>query len=161
MARLALRELCGYRAGDKGDIANVAIFADDDETYARDRRRGHRGAGEGALRRRWCTGRVDRYRADNVRALNFVMHGALGGGGPRTLRADNLGKTLGGALVRLEIDVPDSLAGRRRARPDVAWADAILDARYLGLLRPESATERTNAVSPPGPSMRSTCSNAG
>ena len=32
MARLALRELCGYRAGDKGDIANVAIFADDDET---------------------------------------------------------------------------------------------------------------------------------
>ena len=38
MARLALRELCGYRAGDKGDIANVAIFADDDETYARHRR---------------------------------------------------------------------------------------------------------------------------
>ena len=34
MATLALREICGYRAGDKGDIANVAIFADDDETYA-------------------------------------------------------------------------------------------------------------------------------
>ena len=34
MPRLQLRELCGYRAGDKGDIANVAIFADDDETYA-------------------------------------------------------------------------------------------------------------------------------
>ena len=34
MSRLALRELCGYRAGDKGDIANVAIFADDDDTYA-------------------------------------------------------------------------------------------------------------------------------
>ena len=34
MPRLRLRELCGYRAGDKGDIANVAIFADDDETYA-------------------------------------------------------------------------------------------------------------------------------
>ena len=74
------------------------------------------------------TGRVDRYRADNVRALNFVMHGALGGGGPRSLRADNLGKTLGGALVRLEIDVPESFAGRRRARPDVAWAEAIIDA---------------------------------
>jgi hypothetical protein len=74
------------------------------------------------------TGRVDRYRADNVRALNFVMYGALGGGGPRSLRADNLGKTLGGALVRLEIEVPDSLAGRRRPRPDVAWAEAIVDA---------------------------------
>jgi hypothetical protein len=127
MTRLAIRELCGYRAGDKGDIANVAIFADDDETYAvivsevtAARVKQHFGA--------MVTGRVDRYLADNVRALNFVMHGALGGGGPRTLRADNLGKTLGGALVRLEIDVPDAWAGRRRARPDVAWADAILDA---------------------------------
>jgi len=34
VARLPLRELCGYRAGDKGDVANVALFADDDETYA-------------------------------------------------------------------------------------------------------------------------------
>jgi len=125
--RIALRELCGYRAGDKGDIANVAIFADDDEAYAAivaevtaERVKAHFGS--------MVTGRVDRYRADNVRALNFVMHGALGGGGPRTLRADNLGKTLGGALVRLEIDVPDALATRRRARPDVAWADAIIDA---------------------------------
>ena len=28
-------------------------------------------------------------------ALKFVLHGALGGGGPRSLRSDNLGKTLG------------------------------------------------------------------
>jgi hypothetical protein len=63
-----------------------------------------------------------------VRALNFVMHGALGGGGPRSLRADSLGKTLGGALVRMEIDVPDEMASRRRARPDVAWADTIIQA---------------------------------
>jgi hypothetical protein len=34
MARLQLREVCGYRAGDKGDVSDVAIFADDDETYA-------------------------------------------------------------------------------------------------------------------------------
>jgi hypothetical protein len=127
MARLALRELCGYRSGDKGDIANVAIFADDDETYAlirrevtADRVKEHFGA--------MVRGKVLRYEAANVRALNFVMHGALAGGGPRSLRADSLGKTLGGALVRLEIDVPDALAGRRRARPDVAWADDILSA---------------------------------
>lgn len=126
MARIALRELCGYRAGDKGDIANVALFADDDETYAlivqevtAARVKEHFGA--------MVLGRVDRYEAANVRALNFVMQGALGGGGPRTLRADSLGKTLGGALVRLEIDVPESLSGRRRPRPDVSWADAILD----------------------------------
>jgi len=29
-------------------------------------------------------------------------------------------------LVRLEIEVPDALAGRRRPRPDVTWADEIL-----------------------------------
>ena len=127
MARLALRELCGYRAGDKGDVANVALFADDDETYAvivrevtAARVKEHFGS--------MVRGRVDRYEAANVRALNFVMQDALSGGGPRSLRADNLGKTLGGALVRLEIEVPDALATRRRARPDVSWADAILDA---------------------------------
>lgn len=125
MARLALRELCGYRAGDKGDIANVAIFADDDETYelllrevTAERVKAHFAA--------LVEGEVVRYEARNVLALNFVMQGALGGGGPRSLRADALGKTLGGALVRLEIDVPDHLAARRRPRPDVAWADEIL-----------------------------------
>jgi hypothetical protein len=125
MPRLPLRELCGYRAGDKGDIANVAIFADDDETYAlierevtAERVKTHFAA--------FVRGRVDRYEAANVRALNFVMQGALGGGGPRTLRADNLGKTLGGALVRMEIEVPDALATRRRPRPDLAWADDII-----------------------------------
>jgi hypothetical protein len=125
-ARLQLRELCGYRAGDKGDIANVAIFADDDATYdvlvrevTAERVKEHFGA--------MVRGRVVRYEARNVLGLNFVMHDALGGGGPRSLRADNLGKTLGGALVRLVIDVPDELAHRRRARPDVAWADEIVD----------------------------------
>jgi len=127
VARLALRELCGYRAGDKGDIANVAIFADDDDTYAlivrevtAARVKEHFGA--------MVRGRVDRYEAANVRALNFVMHGALGGGGPSSLRADNLGKTLGGALVRMEIEVPEPMANTRRTRPDVAWADTILRA---------------------------------
>jgi hypothetical protein len=125
LASLQLRELCGYRAGDKGDIANVALFADDEETYETllrevtpQRVKAHFGA--------MVTGDVRRYEAHNVLALNFVMQGALGGGGPRTLRSDNLGKTLGGSLVRLEIDVPEALAGRRRPRPDVSWADEIL-----------------------------------
>lgn len=132
MARLQLRELCGYRAGDKGDVSDVAIFADDDEAYAlivrevtAERVKEHFGS--------MVHGTVVRYEVPNVRALNFVMRGALGGGGPRTLRSDNLGKTLGGALVRLEIEVPDELATRRRPRPDVAWAADILDrARTTG-----------------------------
>jgi hypothetical protein len=127
MPRLALRELCGYRAGDKGDTSDVALLAYDDDVYAliveqvtAEKVRVHFGA--------MVHGEVTRYEAPNVRALNFVLRGALGGGGPKSLRSDNLGKTLGGALVRLEIDVPDGIASRRRARPDISWADAILDA---------------------------------
>lgn len=121
MGRVCLRELCGYRAGDKGDIANVAIFADDERAFdvlvrevTADRVKAHFGP--------MVTGEVERYEARNVLALNFVLHGALGGGGPRSLRADSLGKTLGGALVRLEIDAPDDVAARRRLRPDISWA---------------------------------------
>jgi hypothetical protein len=126
MARLRLRELCGYRSGDKADIANVAIFADDDDTFelivrevTAERVKAHFGD--------MVRGRVDRYEARNVLALNFVLHDALGGGGPRSLRSDSLGKTMGGALVRMEIDVPEALADRRRPRPDVTWVDPILD----------------------------------
>jgi hypothetical protein len=125
--RLALRELCGYRAGDKGDTADVALLAYDDETFeliraevTAARVKAHFGA--------MVRGDVERYEAANVRALNFVLRGALGGGGPKSLRSDTLGKTLGGALVRMELDVPDAIAVRRRPRPDVRWADEILGA---------------------------------
>ena len=123
--KLMLRELCGYRAGDKGDTSDVAVFAYDDEIYAliveqvtAERVRDLFGS--------MVHGEVLRYEAPNLRALNFVLTGALGGGGPKSLRSDNLGKTLGGALVRLEIDVPDEIAAHRRPRPDVTWADEIL-----------------------------------
>ncbi len=124
-ARLRLHELCGYRAGDKGDISNVALFADDAAIFdviraevTADRVKEHFGE--------MVTGEVVRYDAPNVLALNFVMQGALAGGGPRSLRSDSLGKTLGGALVRMQIEVPDELAERRAPRPDVRWADEIL-----------------------------------
>lgn len=126
MARLALRELCGFRSGDKGDIVNIALFADDADTYeviarevTAERVKDHFGS--------MVAGAVERFEAANVWALNFVLHEALGGGGPRSLRADALGKTLGGALVRMVIEVPDELGSTRRARPDVAWADEILE----------------------------------
>lgn len=125
MARLRLHELCGYRSGDKGDIANIALLADDRSAYdvivaevTAERVREHFGS--------MVTGDVLRYEVENVLALNFVLHGALGGGGPRSLRSDSLGKTLGGALVRLEIEVPDALFDRRAPRPDVGWAEEIL-----------------------------------
>ena len=117
MARVQLRDLCGTRAGDKGDISNVALFAYDPAAYGTIRaevtaERVKRHFGSLVL------GEVRRYEAANVLALNFVMERALGGGGPRSLRSDNLGKTLGGALLRMEIDVPAEVASRApRRRP--------------------------------------------
>lgn len=114
--KVQLRDLCGTRSGDKGDIANVALFAYSREVYdalvvevTAARVKAHFAD--------MVKGDVDRYEAPNILALNFVLRDALGGGGPRSLRSDTLGKTLGGALLRMEIDVPDAVAATRRPRP--------------------------------------------
>ncbi|MBV6510393.1 MAG: hypothetical protein JJLCMIEE_03533 [Acidimicrobiales bacterium] len=106
------------RSGDKGDIADISLFADDEAAYAAIRRevtarRVKRHFGE------LVKGEVTRYEAANVWALKFVMRDALGGGAPRSLRADNLGKTLGASLLRMYIDVPDDVAeaASRRSAP--------------------------------------------
>ena len=125
--RRTLHDLgCGYRSGDKGDIANVAVFAPDEAVYrllveqvTAARVQGHFGS--------FVRGPVQRYEAANVLALNFVLHGALGGGGPRSLRADTLGKTLGGALVRLELDAPAQFDRYHATAADVGWARAMLE----------------------------------
>ena len=118
MARIQLRDLCGARSGDKGDISDLSLFADDEAAYdaikaevTADRVKAHFSE--------LVQGDVERYEARNVLALKFVMHGALGGGAPRSLRSDNLGKTHGASLLRLWIEVPDAVAANasRRERP--------------------------------------------
>ncbi|MEY2570983.1 MAG: hypothetical protein QOE63_1333 [Acidimicrobiaceae bacterium] len=114
---IQLRDLCGVRSGDKGDISDLSLFADDDAAYEAilaavtpERVKAHFGS--------MVKGAVERYEARNVLALKFVLHDALGGGAPRSLRADNLGKTMGASLLRMEIDVPDAVAvgATRRGR---------------------------------------------
>ena len=46
-------------------------------------------------------GAVERYELPNLGALNFLLHGALGGGGTVSLRTDAQGKTFGAALLSL------------------------------------------------------------
>jgi hypothetical protein len=60
---------------------------------------------------------VDRYELPNLRALNFLLHGALDGGGTLSLKTDAQGKVYSTALLRMEIPVPVALARRLRARP--------------------------------------------
>ena len=115
VARIQLRDLCGARSGDKGDISDVSLFADDEAAYeairaevTAERVKAHFGD--------LVQGEVLRYEARNVLALKFVMHGALGGGAPRSLRSDNLGKTHGASLLRMWVDVPDEIAANARRR---------------------------------------------
>jgi hypothetical protein len=54
------------------------------------------------------TGDVQRYELPNLSALNFLLHGALDGGGTLSLKTDAQGKVFSTALLRLVIDVPDA-----------------------------------------------------
>jgi hypothetical protein len=51
-------------------------------------------------------GPVERFALPNLHALNFLLHGALDGGGTISLRTDAQGKVLSTALLRMEIEVP-------------------------------------------------------
>ena len=106
--QLRLGDFCQARSGDKADVANVAVFAPTQRTYEvlRAQLSAERVA---AHLSPLVRGSVFRYEAPNVFALNFVCQEALGGGGPRTLRSDMLGKTLGPNLLRLTVEVPDDL----------------------------------------------------
>ena len=99
-----LIEIAHARSGDKGDTANVGVIARRPEYYpvlvrelTAERVARHFGG--------MLTGGVERYELPNLHALNFLLHGALGGGGTVSLKTDAQGKTLSTALLRMEIDV--------------------------------------------------------
>jgi hypothetical protein len=100
-----LVELAHARSGDKGDIADLSLFAPDQATYdllARE-------VTAERVKKHFAgiiTGNVERIEVPNVLALKFVLYGALDGGASRSLRSDSLGKSLSSALLRMEIDVP-------------------------------------------------------
>ena len=50
-----------------------------------------------------CHGKVTRYELDGIHALNFVLDKTLGGGVTRSLALDKHGKTLGMALLEMEV----------------------------------------------------------
>src|SRR5215472_5197891 len=104
-----LLDLAHARSGDKGDTANVGVIALEPEWYpliekyvTRERVRDHfRGV---------ITGDVERYELPNLKALNFLLHGALDGGGTLSLKTDAQGKVFSTALLRLVLEVPDDEA---------------------------------------------------
>jgi hypothetical protein len=104
--RVRLIELAHARSGDKGDSSDISLFANDAEAYEVLKRQVTREK-VAAYFAPVASGPVELWEVPNVHALKFVLHGALGGGAPRSLRSDNLGKTFAAALLRMEIELDD------------------------------------------------------
>jgi len=99
-----LSQIAHTRSGDKGDTCNIGVIAYDPADYptlvrevTAERVKRHFGE--------LVKGRVERYELPNLGALNFLLHGALGGGGTVSLRTDAQGKTFGAALLAMEIEL--------------------------------------------------------
>ena len=101
--RAPLSQIAHTRSGDKGDTANIGVIAYRAEDYPillREVTAARVKAYFGEL----VKGDVTRYELPNLYALNFLLDRALGGGGTVSLRVDAQGKTLGSALLGLEIE---------------------------------------------------------
>jgi hypothetical protein len=116
--RVRLVDIAHARSGDKGDTANVGVIALKPDWYpllarelTRERVRDHF---RGVIR-----GDVERFELPNLRALNFLLHGALDGGGTLSLKTDAQGKVFSTALLRMTIDVADAEA-RKLGLPGAA-----------------------------------------
>ena len=101
--KVPLSKVAHTRSGDKGDTCNVGVIALDERDYpllvrevTADRVKRHFGD--------LVRGDVERFELPNLGALNFLLHGALGGGGTVSLRTDAQGKTFGAALLAMEIE---------------------------------------------------------
>ena len=106
MTSIPLKQIAYARSGDKGSSANVGLIA-------------YTAAGYDYLQQHMTEQRVHeffatlpvtkvvRYEMPNLWALNFMLHGALGKGGSRSLSIDAQGKALGQALLTMMVEVAD------------------------------------------------------
>ncbi len=106
--RIQLRWLAHARSGDKGDTANVGLIALEPEYYAILRREVT--VARVARHFKGMVSAVERFELPNLNALNFLLHGALDGGGTISLKTDAQGKVYSTALLRMEIAVPPALS---------------------------------------------------
>jgi hypothetical protein len=100
---IPLRRIAHARSGDKGNNVNIGVIAYTPAGYAfltthLTAKRVHE------FFRPLGTQSVERFELPNLEALNFVLKGALGGGGSCSLRIDSQGKALGQAILEMAIE---------------------------------------------------------
>ena len=93
-------DLAHCRAGDKGNTSNISVVAYSEAAWRvlREQLTPERVlAAYGHI----AKGPVRRYDLPNLRALNFVIENALGGGVTRSLRQDMHGKSLSSLMLTI------------------------------------------------------------
>jgi hypothetical protein len=102
------------RSGDKGDNANIGIFARKPEYVSiLDSE-----VTEEAVARYFAhriNGKVTRWRLPGIGGFNFLLHQALGGGGMASLKADPLAKAFAQMLLDMPVRVPTEMARKLAA----------------------------------------------
>ena len=84
---MKLKEIAHGRSGDKGDAANIGLIANDDKAWEIIKKQ----VTIEKVKKHFegiCFGEVERYELPNLRALNFLLHNILGGGGTVSLKLD-------------------------------------------------------------------------
>ena len=118
--RIPLVRIAHARSGDKADWVDFGLFAWNEAGY-RIIEREVTAAQVQAHFAPWLPGQVDAWPLPNILALKFVLHGALQGGGARNLRLDNLGKAMGAALLRMEIELSAEELAEAQKSPRRGW----------------------------------------
>ena len=108
MQDVRLIDLAWARSGDKGDLSNIGVIARRPEwlplLWAR--------LTPEVVKSYFAhlmTGRVERFHLPGIQAMNLVLHEALAGGGPSSMRMDPLGKGMAQMLLDMPVRVPASL----------------------------------------------------
>lgn len=120
--QVRLLDIAHTRSGDKGDTANCGVIALRPEWYpliARELTAARVKAHYGTL----ITGDVQRFELPNLHALNFLLHGALDGGGTLSLKTDAQGKVTSTAMLRMVLTVAADEA-RALALPVISAPEA-------------------------------------
>lgn len=99
---MKLKEIAHSRTGDKGEISNISVIPYKEEDYEMLKEKVTAEKVK-AYFSEICHGEVVRYELPGIHAMNFVLDKTLGGGVTRSLALDKHGKTLGMALLEMEI----------------------------------------------------------
>lgn len=109
--RIPLREIAFARSGDKGDTSNVGVVPYDEADFDLVREQ----VTIERVRELFAPlvkGEITCYEFPGIKALNFVMTHALGGGVSRSLNMDLHGKAYASLMLRLDIEISPERAAR-------------------------------------------------